>query len=82
MYKNQFDKELNSNIIYNAYMFYGQSDYEIQSYSDIISKKLASGDDIYKVYFDEYNFKECLNYLSQSSLFSSNNSFSTISASF
>jgi DNA polymerase-3 subunit delta len=73
MYKNIFDKELNSNITYNAYMFYGQSDYEVQYYSEVVSKKLANGDDIYKVYFDEYNFKECVNYLSQSSLFAENN---------
>jgi len=73
MYKNVFDKEFASNIIYNAYLFYGQSDYLVQDYSDMVSKKLANGDDIYKVYFDEYNFKDCFNYLSQSSLFSSNN---------
>ncbi|MEA3498866.1 MAG: DNA polymerase III subunit delta [Campylobacterota bacterium] len=73
MYKNQFDKELTANIVYNAYMFYGQCDYLVQDYSDQVSKKLANGDDINKVYFDEYNFKECVNYLSQSSLFSSNN---------
>lgn len=73
MYKNVFDKELTTNIVYNGYMFYGQDDYLIQNYSDIISIKLANGDDIYKVYFDEYNFKDCVNYLSQSSLFSSSN---------
>ena len=73
MYKNVFDKELSSNITYNAYQFYGQSDYLIQDYSEFVSKKLANGDDIYKIYFDEYNFKSCVNYLSQSSLFASNN---------
>jgi DNA polymerase III subunit delta len=73
MYKNVFDKELSSNITYNAYLFYGQSDYLVQDYSDLVSKKLANGDDIYKIYFDEYNFKDCVNYLSQSSLFASNN---------
>jgi len=73
MYKNVFDKELISNITYNAYLFYGQSDYLVQDYSDVVSKKLANGDDIYKIYFDEYNFKDCVNYLSQSSLFATNN---------
>ncbi|MEA3290073.1 MAG: DNA polymerase III subunit delta [Campylobacterota bacterium] len=73
MYKNQFDKELSSGITYNAYMFYGQCDYLVESYSNNVAQKLSQGDEIYKVYFDEYDFKECSNYLSQSSLFSSSN---------
>lgn len=73
MYKNQFDKEFSSNIIYNAYMFYGQCDYLVDTYSSNVATKLANGEDIRKIYFDEYNFKECENYLSQSSLFSASN---------
>ncbi|MEA2018676.1 MAG: DNA polymerase III subunit delta [Campylobacterota bacterium] len=73
MYKNQFDKEFSSNIIYNGYMFYGQSDYLVEQYSTNVSLTLANGEDIQKIYFDEYNFKECSNFLSQSSLFSTNN---------
>jgi len=73
MYKNQFDNEFRSNINYNSYLFYGACDYLVQKYSDDVSLKLANGDDIHKIYFDEYNFKDCENYLSQSSLFSSNN---------
>jgi len=73
MYKNIFDKEFSNNINYSAYMFWGQSDYLIESYATKIAKKLANGDDIFKVYFDEYDFKTCENYLSQSSLFSSTN---------
>ena len=73
MYKNQFDKEFSSNIIYNGYMFYGQCDYLVEKYSNDVAIRLANGEDIQKVYFDEYNFKECNNFLSQSSLFSPNN---------
>jgi DNA polymerase-3 subunit delta len=73
MYKNQFDKELHSNLSYNGYMFYGQSDYLVDIYSKNVSMKLANNEDIYKVYFDDYNFKECENFLSQSSLFSNIN---------
>jgi len=73
MYKNVFDKEFSNNIVYNGYMFWGQSDYFIESYSLKVAQKLANGEDIYKVYFDDYNFKSCENYLSQSSLFSSTN---------
>lgn len=73
MYKNLFDKELANGVTYNCYMFYGQSDYLVEKYSNDISKTLANGEDIQKVYFDEYNFKDCVNFISQSSLFSSNN---------
>ncbi len=73
MYKNQFDKEFSSNINYNGFMFWGQCDYLVEKYSNDVAFKLANGEDIRKVYFDEYNFKECSNFLSQSSLFSPNN---------
>ncbi|PIF03823.1 MAG: DNA polymerase III subunit delta [Arcobacter sp.] len=73
MYKNQFDNEFSSNIIYNGYMFYGQCDYLIDQYTNKVALKLANGEDIQKIYFDEYNFKECDTFLSQSSLFSSKN---------
>jgi len=73
MYKNQFDNEFTSNINYSAYMFYGQCDYLVDLYSNKVALKLANGEDIRKIYFDEYNFKDCDNFLSQSSLFSSSN---------
>jgi len=73
MYKNQFDNEFSSNVTYNAYMFYGQCDYLIDIYANKIASKLANGEEVRKIYFDEYNFKECDNFLSQSSLFSASN---------
>jgi DNA polymerase-3 subunit delta len=73
MYKNVFDKELATGVTYNGYMFYGQCDYLVEQYSNNIALKLANGEDIQKIYFDEYDFKECSNFLSQSSLFSANN---------
>lgn len=73
MYKNVFDKEYAQGIKYNAYMFYGQSDYLVESYASKVAQSLANGDDIQKIYYDEYNFKICDDYLSQSSLFSSSN---------
>jgi len=73
MYKNVFDKEFANNIMYNGYMFWGQSDYLVEKYSNDVAQRLANGEDIQKIYFDEYNYKDCLNYLSQSSLFSANN---------
>jgi len=73
MYKNQFDKELANNVQYNAYMFYGGCDYLVEKYADTVTKQLANGEDIQKIYYDEYNLTDCSNFLSQSSLFSANN---------
>lgn len=73
MYKNQFDKEFASNKNYKCYMFWGNNDYLIDQYSKKVSLKLANGEDIFKIYFDEYNFKDISNHLSSSSLFSSTN---------
>jgi len=73
MYKNVFDKELANGIIYDAYMFYGQENYLIETYSNDVSKKIAGEEEVNKTYFDDYNFNESLDFLSQSSLFSSKN---------
>jgi len=73
MYKNQFDNEFSSNAIYNGYMFYGQCDYLVETYANKVAAKLSNGEEIRKIYFDEYNYKECDNFLSQSSLFSATN---------
>ena len=73
MYKNEFDNCLRQNKIYKSYMFYGQSIYLIERYALDIAKVLAQGDDIEKLYFDEYDFKDAKNRLLQSSLFANNN---------
>ena len=73
MYKSEFDKQFNNNQNHNAYMFYGASEYLVESYALKVATRLASGDDIIKIYFDEYDFDNCYNTLTQSSLFSSSN---------
>ena len=73
MYKSEFDKQFNNNKDYNAYMFYGVSDFLVESYSLKVATKLANGDDIIKVYFEEYDFDYCYDTLTQSSLFASSN---------
>ena len=73
MYKSQFDNDFSSNTIYNGYMFYGQCNYLVDLYSNKVALKLARGEDIRKIYFDEYNYKDCVDFLSQSSLFSATN---------
>ena len=70
MYKNEFDR---TNTIFNAYMFWGQNDYLVETYALDTALKLANGEDITKVYFDDYNFDYCYDTLTQNSLFSSTN---------
>jgi DNA polymerase-3 subunit delta len=73
MYKNVFDNHLLNNKIFSAYFFYGASDFLIEQYALKVSLSLALGDDIFKVYFDDYKYDMCKDYLSQSSLFSNSN---------
>lgn len=73
MYKNVFDNHLNNQKTFTAYMFWGQSDFLVEDYALRVATNLANGEDIQKVYFDEYNYDTCKDYLSQSSLFSSSN---------
>ena len=73
MYKKEFDNLFNNGKIFNAYMFWGQSDYLIEYYALKVATKLSNGEDIHKIYFDEYNFDKCNDILLQNSLFSSSN---------
>ncbi len=73
MYKKEFDNLLNQNQNFNAYMFYGQSTFLIEHYTNIVAKRLGTPDEIEKLYFDDYNFKYAKDKLLQSSLFASNN---------
>lgn len=74
MYKNEFDNCFRSDTLdFVSYMFWGLSEYLIEEYALKIAKKLSNGEDINKVYFEEYDYNRCLDLLSQSSLFSSTN---------
>ncbi len=73
MYKNVFDNHLQSKKTFNGYMFYGQSDFLVEHYALTVANTLANGEDIQKIYFDEYDYDVCKDYLSQSSLFSAVN---------
>ncbi len=73
MYKNEFDKSFQSGKIFSGYMFWGQSDYLVETYSHKVALQVANGADITKIYFDDYNFDSCYDILTQSSLFSSSN---------
>jgi DNA polymerase III subunit delta len=73
MYKNEFDKELTKGLSFGSYLFYGAENYLIESYGDRVAKLLANGEDINKLYFEEFTPELASNILSQSSLFSSTN---------
>ncbi|RXJ91166.1 DNA polymerase III subunit delta [Arcobacter sp. CECT 8983] len=73
MYRNEFDNKLRQNETFNAYMFYGQSSFLIDYYTNLVSNSLGSKDEIEKLYYDDYNFKYAKDKLLQSSLFASNN---------
>jgi len=73
MYKNEFDKNFDNHKTYSAYMFYGVSDYLVENYSLKVALSLANADSITKVYFDDYDFENCYDSLTQNSLFSSTN---------
>ncbi len=73
MYKNEFDKLLQQDKQFDAYMFYGQSDFLIDKYTQILTSKLSTDDKPTKMYYDEFDVKTAKNFLLQSSLFSANN---------
>jgi len=73
MYKNEFDKLFLNNLNFNGYFFHGEDDFLIESYALNTALKIANGDDITKLYFDEYKIDVAYNFLSQNSLFSSSN---------
>jgi DNA polymerase-3 subunit delta len=73
MYRNEFDNLLRQGKTFDAYLFYGQSTYLVDRYTNKIANKLCVDEVALKLYFDEFNVKEAYNILSQSSLFSSNN---------
>ncbi len=73
MYKNEFDNLLRQDKRFNAYMFYGQSNFLIEYYTKIVANQLGTPDEIEKLYFDDFDFKYSRDKLLQSSLFASNN---------
>jgi len=73
MYKKEFDGLLRAKKEFSAYMFYGQSEYLIEKYANMVALDVAAGDDIEKIYFDDFDFKYVKDKLLQSSLFASKN---------
>ena len=73
MYKSEFDKEMQKGLGYNAYLFHGEDDYLVEKYALDVANIVAQGEDITKLYFEEYKHNIAQEFLMQSSLFSSAN---------
>lgn len=71
--QNQLTKDLGSNKIYDAYMFYGDS-FLVDYYIGLILEKIDPiKESTTKIYFDEYDFNFVQNRLLESSLFDPKN---------
>lgn len=67
MYKSDLDKALKQNSVSNMFLFYGESSFLIDYYTNIVTNKIDAL--VLKLYFDEYNFESAKAHLSQPSLF-------------
>jgi len=72
MYQREFDQRLNK-ALPKAVLFFGDNEYMIDHYIDLYKKKLNAGEETLALYFDEWNFDQSKNYLSQTSLFGGTN---------
>ncbi len=73
MYRNEFEAKLRQNHQYKSVLFFGLCIYSFEFFANKLISLIGSKDDLKTMYFDEYNFDEAKNFLSQSSLFSSSN---------
>lgn len=73
MYKSQFDKHLDDNLHFKAIFLYGQSDFFIEYYKDLIVSNIQKTPEVKVIYFEEYNFDICNSFLNQPSLFGGEN---------
>ena len=71
MYKNELDKHIQNNSISNSFVFFGESGFLIDMYTE----KLTNIEDasLLKFYHDEYDFNSAKAHLSQASLFGGQN---------
>ena len=70
MYKKEFD---NSQKRFKSYLFWGEEPYHIEQYTKSIADTIGDSQNRLVQYFDEYDFEQAKNYLSQSSLFGDTN---------
>jgi len=72
VYKNDFDKRLKQ-AYPKAVLFYGIDDYSIDQYIELYKTTLDAKDSMLTLYYDEWDFAQAKNYLSQTSLFGGSN---------
>ncbi|MBK1992451.1 DNA polymerase III subunit delta [Campylobacter sp. 2018MI35] len=69
MYKKDLQLLLNTANFPNFFFLYGADNFQIEFFSELIKEKYPN-DEILKIYFEEYNFSKCSDFLSLNSLFS------------
>jgi DNA polymerase-3 subunit delta len=72
MYQRDFDQRLKQ-AFPKAVLLYGANDYLIDYYIDLYKTELDAKDSMLTLYFDEWDFDQAKNYLSQTSLFGGTN---------
>lgn len=72
MYQRDFDQRLKQ-AFPKAVLLYGNNDYLIDYYIDLYKTKLDAKESMLTLYFDEWDFDQAKNYLSQTSLFGGTN---------
>ncbi|MEF3190933.1 MAG: hypothetical protein K6347_00070 [Campylobacterales bacterium] len=73
MYRRDFDKLLASGKLPRLLYLYGECDYQLSRYARLACDQLAQGEEIQKLWFDDYSLDAALAILGQSSLFSATN---------
>ena len=75
MYKADLDRHLRGDLPFKSFLFYGQSHFLIDYYEKQVVTKIdeRNESDVKNVFFEDYTFAECQNYLSQPSLFGGKN---------
>lgn len=72
MYQKEFDQRLKK-AFPKAVLLYGENEYLVDFYIDTYIKKTDAKESMLTLYYDDWNFEEAKNFLSQTSLFGGTN---------
>ncbi|MEA1953407.1 MAG: DNA polymerase III subunit delta [Campylobacterota bacterium] len=72
MYQREFDQKLRQSFP-KAVLLYGDNDYLLDYYIELYKTQLDAKESMLTLYYDEWNFEQAKNYLSQTSLFGGTN---------
>lgn len=73
MYKKELENLITSKKLPKSLMLYGECDFSLSYYANLVLKNLGQSDEIRKMFYEEYSYKEVKAYLSQMSLFGGSN---------